>query len=419
MSLDKNDLRIGELLIKAEILTRKDLDESMKTTRTTGLPVGRVLIMSGCVTEQEFQAAVQAQSLIRDGLVPLDTAIEALSELSNSQVSFDEALHKVGWKQDEDKESNKLGELLLASEVVPGDQLETAMRTSQATGLPLGRLLISLGTLSDEVLATALTAQSLIRSGNITREQGVAGLNAAHLRRSPVELSLKDQGYMRGPNRPTVRLGDLLVNAALVSENQVMDALQKSLVEQKWLGRVLVEADLLTPMLLSDALNLQEMVANETLSIDQATKCLRRLNKTNSSKLSEVISTIEIPEEEFKTLVRYHEVLRVAGLIGQPEMDKVKVQLDAHHVPSFKDAFLVAEALLNKEILDDRTYYGSLRCFFLIAIGWLNMQQGIIALNYFHHRKCSFDEVLQELNWTIKTHVREVDTADKVPNPTA
>lgn len=408
MSLDKNELRIGELLTQADILTQRDLDEAMKTARSTGLPIGRVLIMAGFLTEAQFQAAVQAQSLVRDNILPLEFAIKALSHLADNEGSFDESLSAVGWSSTLDKESNKLGELLLDSQILPKEQLETAMKTSQATGLPLGRLLISLGTLSDELLATALNAQSLIRAGNITRAQATAGLLAAHHRQAPLEAQNNESMRMRGPHRKSVRLGELLVGAGILSHLEIGQALQTGLIEQKWIGEALLEAGRLNRKLLTDALAIQEMIANETLTTEQAHKCLQQLQQSDS-KLAQVVAMMEIPENEFKSHVRYHELLRVAGLIGQPEIDQIQAEIDKEKSPNFRDAFNVAKVLLDKGVLDERTYYGSLRCFFLLAIGWLNMQQGIIALNMFHHRQCTFDEVLEELNWTVRTHVRQVE----------
>ncbi|HEY9678473.1 MAG TPA: hypothetical protein V6C76_10720 [Drouetiella sp.] len=406
MSLDKNELRIGELLIQAEILTQADLDQAMKTARSTGLPIGRVLVMAGYLTDNEFQAAVQAQSLIRDGILPLEQAVRALSYLASNECTFDEGLQAIGWNSGQDKESNKLGELLLVSNIVPSDQLETAMKTSTATGLPLGRLLISLGSLTDELLATALNAQSLIRAGALSRDQATAGLVAAYKRQLPLTEQNGEQARMRGPHRKSIRLGELLVGAGILSHLEVGQALQASLLQQKWMGQALVEAGRLTEGLLQDALTLQEMVANETLTTDQAHKCLRRVQK-GDQHLAEVVAMMDLPDSEVKTQVRFHELLRVAGLIGQPELDSIKTEVERASKPSFKDAFHVGQALSDKGYIDEHTFFGSLRCFYLLAIGWLNMQQGIIALNLFHHRQCTFDEVLQELNWTVKTHVRQ------------
>ncbi len=57
-------VRLGDLLTGAGLLQASDLREAMLISKQQGLPVGRVLIMSGYLTEQHLQAAVQAQSLL-------------------------------------------------------------------------------------------------------------------------------------------------------------------------------------------------------------------------------------------------------------------------------------------------------------------------------------------------------------------
>jgi hypothetical protein len=401
MTHDKVDLRIGELLIEAEILTKGELDEAIKTAGSTGLPVGRVLIMAGFLTESEFQAAVQAQSLIRDEIVPLDMAIKALSLVSSESITFEEALNTTGFQRGEDKESNRLGELLLGAAIVPKEQLETAMNTSQATGLPLGRLLVSLGTLSDEVLATALNAQILIRNGRLTREEGIRGLKASFERRKPIESLLAGQGYYRTPHKPSVRIGELLVNAGLINDKALQQGLEIGLLEEKSIGRVLCEAGEITRSQLRAALAVQEMVANETLPAKQAPVALSECCN-NGEELESVLAELAIANDDFKTRVRFHEVLRVAGIIQQADIEQCDI--DKAAAPSSEDARNSAQKFLDAGKIDERMYRGALRCYFLLATGWLNMQQGIIALNYFHHRQCSFDDVMSELRWTIKTH---------------
>jgi hypothetical protein len=397
----KIDLRIGEFLVAAKILSEKDLEEAMKTARATGLPVGRVFIMAGYLTETEFQAAVQAQSLVRDSILPVDIAIQALKQLFQFSTSFDEALAAAGWNAPEDTESNKLGELLLAAEIVPQHQLESAMQTSIATGLPLGRLLVSLGTLSDEVLASALNAQTLIRSGNVPREQAVQGLKSAHNRRKPLEA--KDQGIHLGPHRPSIRLGELLVAAQLVTDEDVRASLELSLVKQKSLGEMLIEQKVIALELLDSALVLQEMAANEALSADQATECLRQLSNSDQS-LAEILAYLPVPAADFKTQIRFHEILRLAGLIQLADVERLGIALGAE--PSSADAFVTADLVLSRALIDRRTCLGALRCYFLIATGWLSVQQGIISLNYFEHKQCSFDEALHGLRWAVRTHIR-------------
>jgi hypothetical protein len=407
MNQARIDLRIGELLIKSEVISDADLSQAMKTAESTGLPVGRVLIMAGFVSEGAFQAAVQAQSLVRDEILPLDKALEALKLVAEEHVTFAEALKRSGVDPQVDHESNKLGELLLESLVVPEEHLATAMRTSSGTGLPLGRLLVSLGLLSDEILTTALNAQTLIRSQKLPRAQAISGLRAANERRKPLEAALTEQGFYRGPHRPSIRLGELLVRSGLISKDELDDAIIKNLVEPRWIGQVFLEGGFLDGPMLESALLIQEMAANETLTIEEAVQTMRRLHATECA-LEEALALLELAPEQFKTKVRYIDVLKVAGLIDPSE---TRFDLAKSLAPSSSDALYTGRTLMQDGLIDRRVYLGSLRCYYLIATGWLNMQQGIIALNYFHHKDCTFDNVLQELKWTVKTFIRSPDFA--------
>jgi len=408
LTQEKIDLKIGEFLIAAEILSERDLQEAIRSAQFTGLPVGRVLIMAGFCSETEFQAALNAQSLVRDSLIPLELAIKALNHLSLHAITFDEAISEMGWVPPEDKESNKLGELLLAANIIPPENLDTAMRTSQTTGLPLGRLLVSLGLLSDELLATALNAQTLIRAGRVSRQQAINGLRSSYQRLAPFETILNDKGFYRGPYRPTIRLGDLLVSADLLSEDEVLTSLEESLKQEKSVGRVLVENKFMTVRLLNLALTLQEMVSNETISPKEAAVVLNALN-TSSQSIENILAFLEVPKAEVKTNVRFHDLLRIAGLIQQSDIEALPISKEDK--PGSEDAFRTARSLTEKGLIDKRTFLGTLRCYYLVLKGWLDMQQGIIALNYFQHKNCTFDEVLQELKWTVRTHVKEDESA--------
>jgi hypothetical protein len=410
MEKDKSHLRIGELLIEAQILRARELSEAIKIAKLTSLPIGRILVMSSYVGEADLQAAVKAQSLVRDGVLPLKTAILALSRMSRQECSFEDALRDVGWVQASDAKTNKLGELLRECEIISEEQFAGAMQTSTDTNLPLGRVLVSLGYLSEEVLTTALNTQVLIRDSKVSREQGLAALKAAYKRHLPLELTLSEKGFYRGPVKPTIRLGELFVLSGLISQTDVSDAVERSLMEEKLIGQTLVEQGFVNANILDMALTLQEMVANRTLDNAQAAHCLLRVQA--GDQLHRVLSSLEVPESQFKVTVRLHDLLRVAGVLQHSDIELSDI--DSHGKPSSQDAIRSAEKLLNNGFVDERVYHGSLRCYFLLATGWLSMQQGIIALNYFSHKEgLSFDEILADLEWTVKTRMPESPPADQ------
>ncbi|MBS2003184.1 MAG: hypothetical protein U0103_26100 [Candidatus Obscuribacterales bacterium] len=404
MTENKTDLRIGQLLIEAQILRARDLNDAIKIAKITSLPIGRILIMSSYVGEREFKAAVQAQSLIRDSVLPFSAAIEALCLMARNEMTFEECLNEIGWARAKDATTNKLGEMLLDAQIITKEQMESAIRTSESTGLPLGRVLVSLGALTDETLATALNAQVMVRDGKIDRDQAIRGLNAAYSRRQDLEVALAESGFYRGPLKTSVRLGEMLVMAKLVSAVDIMNALEVGLMELKPLGKTLVDLKLISEATLDAALELQEMVSNKTLDELNAIATLRQYVDTGTP-IIELLSQLDVPQDNFRTNVRLHDLLRVAGLLQHSDIELSDIPNTAE--ASSADAKASAGRLLKNGFIDQRTYFGGLRCYFLVATGWMNIQQAIIALNYLSNQKeSSFDDVLFELNWTIKSRPR-------------
>lgn len=402
MSSDKSDLRIGELLIEAQIMRARELSEAITIAKLTSLPIGRILVMSSYVGEKEFRAALEAQSLVRDSILPLRTAIQALSLMHRKDLSFEDALKEAGFSGEYEAKTNKLGELLIAAGIITSEQMEQCLKTSTTTGLPMGRVLISLNLISEETLTTALNAQVFIREGKIQREQGVAGMQAAYLRRRNLETYLQQRGFYRGPMRPSVRLGELFVLAGMLKQEEVMSALLKGLIDQAPMGQVLLAQDQVTSEQLDTALSLQEMLVNRTLKDSQAAQCLSDIF-TQGKSLPEVLSMLDVPQATCKAKVRFHELLRVAGLVQHSDIELSDI--DGDGAASTQDARTTAEILLRNGFIDQRMYDGALRCYFLIASGFLSIEQALIALANFSLNRSTFDETLHELNWTIRTRL--------------
>jgi len=54
------DLRLGQVLVDVGMISTHDLAQSLNLAREVGLPVGRVLVMSSFVSEENLQAAVRS-----------------------------------------------------------------------------------------------------------------------------------------------------------------------------------------------------------------------------------------------------------------------------------------------------------------------------------------------------------------------
>src|SRR5579884_2060301 len=89
-------VQIGQLLTKSGLLTHEDLAEALIRAKEKGLPLGTVLLTMGRLRQSELRAAVEAQSLVNDGVLTPDLAIDALTTAVKDALTFGQALAKMG-----------------------------------------------------------------------------------------------------------------------------------------------------------------------------------------------------------------------------------------------------------------------------------------------------------------------------------
>lgn len=187
---DKN-IVIGDLLVKVGLIASADLSEAMQVSRRLGMPMGRVLTMSGNISPEIFQLALEAQSIIRDGVVPPDIGIEALVFAIREKLPMKDAIARIDRHPQFSGTTNRLGELLLDAEIVTQEQLEQALQASMESGLPLGGTLVTQGIIHASLLPTVLRAQEQIRDGIVTRDAAISELRSSMQLWARAEAAMK------------------------------------------------------------------------------------------------------------------------------------------------------------------------------------------------------------------------------------
>lgn len=167
-------IRIGDLLTEAGIVTRGDVVESIQISKRMNLPIGRVLVMSGVLTELLLTAALQVQEMLRENKLTMEQAHEVLTYVHTHQCSLDAGMEAVDCKPSTDFSRSKLGLLLVDSDIVTPEQVEEALAASFGSGIPLGSMLVLQGMLSAQLLPGILDAQERLRAGRINHVDAVA-----------------------------------------------------------------------------------------------------------------------------------------------------------------------------------------------------------------------------------------------------
>jgi hypothetical protein len=380
----KAPARIGELLIHLGLLTESDLMEASHVAVDLGLPLGQALVMSDYISESQLKAIIQAQSMLKDGVVSLETVAKAMKIVGETEYSWDDALAQCGFAPDKNAPRNMFGDLLVEAEVLTQADVDKALHESIETGMPMGRVLAASGKLSPTVLNSCLNAQVLLRDGRITRAQAVNALWSAFAKQTSLEEELKRQGVYQPPSGARMRLGELLVMAGVLSEHSVLDALEVCLMQQKMIGEVLLELQVISPHLLENALKIQDAVDSRVLTPMAGSEALRRIQSrgiTAERAIVEMGLWRSSPAERMKI----GEFLVLAGAITQDQLQ------DAIRLSTSNNA-LIGKILLMSNVLDKRTLHNALRCQFFMREGALTEEQAVSLLQHCHRNQMSVDQ---------------------------
>jgi hypothetical protein len=188
---NESSIKIGELLVRAGVVTGVDLSEAEKLAKHMQVQFGRILIMSGCLTEHDLECALEAQVLIKQGALALEVACDALALASREQIPFGKALEQTHVPEPAGDHTLAMAELLADAEIVSPDELEAALDASLESHLPLAEVLISSNVISPLVEAIVEEMLGQLKKGERSRDDAIAEIRKTFAVWKRAEESLK------------------------------------------------------------------------------------------------------------------------------------------------------------------------------------------------------------------------------------
>ena len=176
------------------------------------------------------------------------------------------------------KVTNQLGLLLVESGFLTDEEIEKAEQRASSTGLPLGRMLVLSEKIEEKLLNYVLEVMIHLRD-NAMFTEGDA-LEVMSMMKAETDGNIKEvdkaqlKSFFSRKGRP-VRIGELLVRSGLVSETDVMNGVEESLLSRRKIGEALVEKAYIRSEALKMPLTLLEAVKSGDLEVSDAAKELR------------------------------------------------------------------------------------------------------------------------------------------------
>ena len=360
-----SELPIGEILVRAGLITQDQLEVAVEEAGTRARLLGKTLVNHGVLSPDTLRAALEAQSVVRDGVVDSFKAFKALSIAAANGVDFATALAQISpvpTAKDlntKKEPTSKLGELLLAADVLDAKTLQAAQQKVLSTGEPLGVVLVGDGHLTESFLDAALELQVRVRDGMFSREQAIFAL-----KQDPRKLLAMIAPHMMADEieakkaKAAIRVGELLVRAGIISNSNVNQALELSLAQGQQIGEMLVSRGFISKALLDATLSLQQMATLGHLTTGEATACLI---KVNSSSKSVAACILELNSLKSKPGVRQAQKLgkrasqtNLPGFIGSGH-DPAKPNETSTDLPamSVKDRQTLAPQIVEQAVIEN------------------------------------------------------------------
>jgi hypothetical protein len=385
-------VKIGELLIGVGALTSGDLTEAIQIAKRMGVPIGRVLVMSGCVSEPKLQQALELQSLVKDGLCDLDVGMKALLKVFKENKELKSALKELNWAPKQDANSNKLGELLIDSNIVTRGQLDRALETSFQSGMPLGGTLVIQGVLSAQLLPTILHTQEQIRDQKMSREEALNSLQQALMFWAKADQSKDNHEIGSQPKSPS-KSEQTIPPPAIVPQPQQSSAPAgpKSIGAK---GAPIPRAEqrgsqsATSPSATSDGASPPAIPAKAGM-IDTADVANIAAAAAGSSSMQKLQSRAQHELEEANS-VSLIELLHLTGYCTQASLEEALTE-------ALTDSRLAAKMLVAIGFIDSGMLNKYVYCQALIAKGVLRTDQAMYILNAIRHRNLTLEQALGEL----------------------
>ncbi len=383
-------VKIGGIIVSSGLISQDCLQEALTISQELGQPIGKVLTSTQQINEKDLQSALLAQSMMAEGLVDENVALEALKIAYRERVPFGQALETVNAISfHKSPVAAGLEELLLASGMVSQAVLDEAKRVSMESGMSLGSSLMSTRAIVFANLNYVLECINLIGEGRISQQVAVKALALIQFEKIDLSEALRRQRINPKSTQSKLKLGDLLTAGSVVSEKDALTAVESAMTEKRLLGEILVRSGLLSAELLQDALDMQSLVIKEVITKDEAAFVLRQSVADKQSVL-QVLKNRKSLQDEPATAGQALDLLIKAKLVDTMAIPQAMAKQAKYEMDALK-------ALVASDVLGAMVCRAAIETARRVSNGDLSPQQAILAIHHCDRTRGEIEQALVEL----------------------
>lgn len=265
-----NDLT--SLLIDAEIISREQLGRLLVRSHESSMMIGQVLVTDNTLTVDELLAALQTIVLVRAGLVRSE-GVKALKYAYTEGMTIEQALFELEMFANPDAKILQKAELFLMARIMTMQDFVECLEIELLKQKEPDQILQERGFATPQQVECATQLLSYVANGAISPNEAAVAMSSIFSLNKTVYEAVVEVRENR--NEVNIRLGDLLVDAAVCSREEIEMAMLNRPDSATKVGNVLLKSGVVGECELFGALRLQTSLRLGYLSRETAVAILR------------------------------------------------------------------------------------------------------------------------------------------------
>jgi hypothetical protein len=266
-----NDLT--DILVESKVINQDQFGRAMQKSLQTKILIGRVLVITGDINSSLFLSVLQAVLLLREKSIGREEAVDAIKLAQQKNICLEQALFEMGSFKTPPVGSLKLSELMRMAGLISESELAECLEIEIFKNKSFGQVLREQGLATDELLENAMLLQGSVAGGELKAYQA-----AEAMRLIAKENMFPDNAInsvtQRSRGNEEVRLGELLIESCVLTRDAVEKTVSAAVTSNVKIGKMLLDAGLITKSMLHRALRCQSLLKYGAISRDQAVKIL-------------------------------------------------------------------------------------------------------------------------------------------------
>lgn len=361
-----NKVKLGRLLVEAAVVSSIDLTEAIQVSKRLGVPIGQVLMVSGCVSEAQLEAALLGQSLISHGTESVENIIKALRAVKSEGISLYKALGTKFHELDSPRGREILSQLLIEAEVVTQNQIDHALTMSFEAGIPLGKALVMEGILPPSLFPSVVNIYNELQSESIDQQTAIDQLQSVVVHWFKAEESMSAKGDLETQEFDIDEIKSKYQAAREAGEDNVEIEFAPKLDED-----YVDDED-------GEQNESEEEVIDEKEIEESGSKSKKKHFKKSAHKKNEIeledvdIDSADIANESFAAR-RLVDMLQDSGYFSETEIERACEQL-------FSDPFATCKFLLEFNLVSKNMVNYFLTQYYMYSSGILSYEEASSVL---------------------------------------